>query len=106
VLFVIEPSMTGIGGYGGSMVVYDAKSGRVSTVDSTTRAPRRFDLSKFEAKSANHGYLAVGVPGNLAGIILALKQHGTMPFKEVAQAATGLAENGFQVLPKLSKEFE
>ncbi len=37
-LFVIEPSMTGVGGYGGSMVMYDAKSGGVRTVDSTTRA--------------------------------------------------------------------
>jgi gamma-glutamyltranspeptidase/glutathione hydrolase len=48
-LFVIEPSMTGLGGYGGSMVMYDAKSGGVSAVDSTSRAPRRFDLTKFEA---------------------------------------------------------
>lgn len=104
-LFVIEPSMTGVGGYGGSMVMYDAKGGRVRTVDSTTRAPRRFDLTKFDAKSATHGYRAVGVPGNLAGIILALHDHGTMPFSGVAKAAIGLAENGFPVLPKLSKEF-
>ncbi len=105
-LFVIEPSMTGLGGYGGSMVMYDAKSGAVSTVDSTSRAPRRFDLTKFDAKSSKHGYLAVGVPGNLAGIILALRQHGTIPFKELAQAAISLAENGIAVSPTLTTEFK
>jgi gamma-glutamyltranspeptidase/glutathione hydrolase len=50
--------------------------------------------------------LAVGVPGNLAGIILALQRHGTMPFKELAQAAIGLAENGITVSPTLTTEFK
>jgi gamma-glutamyltranspeptidase / glutathione hydrolase len=105
-LFVIEPSMTGLGGYGGSMVMYDAKSGHVQTIDSTSRAPRGFDIAKFDAKSSKHGYLAVGVPGNLAGVILAMRQHGTMPFKDVTQAAIALAENGIKVSPTLSTEFK
>jgi gamma-glutamyltranspeptidase / glutathione hydrolase len=105
-LFVIEPSMTGLGGYGGTMVVGDAKSGTASAVDSTTRAPRRFDITMFDAKSSKHGYRAVGVPGNLAGIIVGIRQHGTMPFKELAQAAIALAENGITVSPTLTTEFK
>ena len=105
-LFVIEPSMTGLGGYGGSMVMCDAKSGACTRPSTRHRAPRRFDLTKFDAKSSKHGYLAVGVPGNLAGIILALRQHGTIPFKELAQAAIGLAENGIAVSPTLTTEFK
>jgi gamma-glutamyltranspeptidase/glutathione hydrolase len=106
VLFVIEPSMTGLGGYGGSFVMYDAKSGRVRTVDSTSRVPRKFDVAKFNAKTSKHGYLAVGVPGNVAGVDVALRDHGTMPFADLAKAAIGYAENGIKVSPTLSQEFK
>jgi gamma-glutamyltranspeptidase/glutathione hydrolase len=106
VLFVIEPSMTGLGGYGGSFVMYDAKSRRVRTVDSTTRVGRNFDVTKFDAKTSKHGYLAVGVPGNVAGVDVALREHGTMPFAKLAKAAIGYAENGIKVSPTLSQEFK
>lgn len=71
-LFVIEPAMTGLGGYGGCLAIYDAKTGRARTIDCTSRAPRRLDVSKLNATNINHGCLAVGVPGNVAGVDLGL----------------------------------
>jgi gamma-glutamyltranspeptidase / glutathione hydrolase len=101
-LFVVEPSMTGLGGYGGSMVIYHAKSGKVDAIDFTGRAPRKFDPATFNAKSANHGNLAIVVPGNVAGIDLALRKYGTQSFRKVAKHAINLAESGFVVIPRLA----
>ena len=105
VQFVIEPAMTGLGGYGGSLVIYHAKSGRVRAIDSTSCAPRKFDAASFNAKTAKHGYLAVGVPGNVAGIDSALREFGTQSFRKLASRAIGLAENGIPVTPSLALQF-
>ena len=104
-LFVIEPAMTGLGGYGGSIVIYDAKSDSVRAIDCTSRAPRRLDASKLNAKTINHGCLAVGVPGNVAGVDLALREFGTRPFSELASHAIALAADGFKVSPTLTAQF-
>ena len=105
VLYVIEPSNTGLGGYGGSLVVYRAKTGKVESIDCTARAPRKFDPATFNAKSSNHGNLALGVPGNVAGIDLALREFGTKSFRDLATAAIALAEDGIVVTPQLAAQF-
>ena len=102
---VIEPSNVGLGGYGGSLVYYQAKTGRVHTVDFDSRAPRTFDPATFSEAAGLHGYLAIGTPGVVAGIDLALRQFGTMPFKTLAAPALALAEDGFPVTPKLAASF-
>ena len=66
------------------------------------RTPRKFDPATFNAKSADHGNLAVGVPGNVAGIDLALREYGTQSFRKLATHAIGLAENGIVVTPRLA----
>jgi gamma-glutamyltranspeptidase / glutathione hydrolase len=103
---VIEPSNVGLGGYGGSLVHYHAKTGRVQTIDFDSRAPRRFDPTRLNESTARHGYLAVGVPGILAGIDLALREYGTKPFKTLAKQALALAENGIIVTPRLARSFD
>jgi gamma-glutamyltranspeptidase/glutathione hydrolase len=96
---VIEPSNVGIGGYGGSLVYYEAASKRVHAIDFDSRAPRKFDPTTFNESMAVHGYLAVGVPGIPAGIDLALREYGRIPF-------TAQAENGITVTPQLASSFE
>jgi len=103
---VIEPGNVGLGGYGGSLVVYLAKTGRVHAIDFDSRAPLKFDPATFNEQSALHGYLAVGVPGNVAGIDLALREYGTLSFKTLSKHALHLAENGVTVTPKLARSFE
>jgi gamma-glutamyltranspeptidase/glutathione hydrolase len=99
---VIEPKNVGIGGYGGSLVLFHAKTGRVHALDFDSRAPRKFDPATFNTSSSRHGCLAVGVPGVVAGIDLALREYGSLPFKTIAAPAMALAENGIIVTPELA----
>lgn len=105
VLCVIEPSNVGLGGYGGSLVYYEAKTGRAHAIDFDSRAPRQFDPAKFTQADGRHGYLAVGAPGVVAGIDLALQQYGTLPFKALARHGLKLAEDGVAVTPQLAGSF-
>lgn len=103
---VIEPKQVGIGGYGGSLVLFNAATGRVRAIDFDSRAPRKFDPATYNESTGRHGCLAVGVPGVVAGIDLALREFGTMPFKTVAQPALALAENGIVVTKQFADDFE
>jgi gamma-glutamyltranspeptidase len=103
---VIEPSNVGLGGYGGSLVYYAAATGRVHAIDFDSRAPRKFDPTTFNEAAAVHGYLAVGVPGIPAGIELALRKYGRIPFTTLAKDALALAENGIDVTAQLARSFE
>jgi gamma-glutamyltranspeptidase/glutathione hydrolase len=102
---VMEPWNVGLGGYGGSMALYHAATGRVHTIDFDSRAPRKFDPATFNEAAGRHGYLAVGTPGVVAGIDLALAEYGTLPFKRHAKHAEELAENGIPVTPQLAGKF-
>jgi gamma-glutamyltranspeptidase/glutathione hydrolase len=95
----------GLGGYGGSLVFYEAKTKRVHAIDFTSRAPSKFDPAHFTEESGRHGYLAVGTPGIVAGIELALARFGTLPFKRLARHAVALAVNGIVVTPGMSRAF-
>ncbi|HEX2477066.1 MAG TPA: gamma-glutamyltransferase [Lacipirellulaceae bacterium] len=103
---VIEPKNVGIGGYGGSLVLFQAKTGRVHALDFDSRAPRNFDPATFNQSSARHGCLATGVPGIVAGIDLALREYGSLPFKTIAKSAVALAENGIVVTSELANTFK
>jgi gamma-glutamyltranspeptidase/glutathione hydrolase len=103
---VIEPSNVGIGGYGGSLVFYEAKTKKVHAIDFTSRAPSRFDPARFTEESGRRGYLAVGPPGIVAGMDLALARFGTTPFKRLARHAVALAESGIVVTPDMSRAFK
>ncbi|SEN15138.1 gamma-glutamyltransferase [Lihuaxuella thermophila] len=103
-LNVTEPMMSGIGG-GGFMMVYDAKTKKVSIIDSRERAPAsahpRMFLDEngkeipFEIRSTR-GY-AVGVPGTLKGLQTALNKWGTRPMAQLIEPAIRLAEKGVPV---------
>jgi gamma-glutamyltranspeptidase/glutathione hydrolase len=104
VLNVVEPQMSGIGG-GGFMMVYDAKTKKVSIIDSRERAPQsaRPDMFLDEKGQeipfpvrSTQGY-AVGVPGTLKGLQAALDKWGTKPMAELIQPAILLAERGVKV---------
>ena len=48
------------------------------------------------------GHKAVAIPGTLAGLTLALKQHGTMSLKDVMAPAIRIAEEGYTVSKTLN----
>src|SRR3954454_11121617 len=95
---VVVPGSVGIGGYGGSAVIYHAPSQRTLAIDFDSRAPLRFRKGDVtgERESNYYGARAVTVPAVVAGLALLLQQFGTKSWAEVSQPAIRLAEEGFE----------
>ncbi len=103
-LAVTRPYSTGLGG-GGFMIARFA-DGRVVVQDFRETAPAASTPDMYvKAKEANpdgpspseFGYIAVAVPGLVAGRCQALAQWGTLPLEKVLQPAIDLARDGFPV---------
>lgn len=100
---VTSPSRCGIGGYGGHMIIGLAGKKKIIAIDYNSMAPAaaRPDMypldEKGEVKDRTnfHGWLAVGVPGTMAGFELALKRYGTKSLRELLQPAIEFARDGF-----------
>ena len=102
-LGVTEPYSAGIGG-GGYFVNYDAKTGKVSTIDGRETAPAsaREDLLLENGKpiptpEAITSGLGVGVPGTPLTWQEVLQRWGSQSLSEVLKPAEKLAANGFVV---------
>jgi gamma-glutamyltranspeptidase/glutathione hydrolase len=110
VLAVTLPEAGNIGGGGFMMIYKDKKS---DFIDYREQAPlsahRDMYLGEDGEVIPNQsviGILSSGVPGTVAGMWLAHKKHGSLPWKELVQPALNLAEEGFKVHPKLAKSIE
>lgn len=110
VMTLVEPQSSGIGG--GLFIVYwDAKHKRVETYDGREKAPASAGSNLFIGADGTAlpfvdavvGGRSVGVPGAVATLWLAHKQHGKLPWADLFQPAIDLAENGFKVSPRLVK---
>src|SRR3954453_12146910 len=95
---VVVPGSVGIGGYGGSAVIYHAPSKRTLAIDFDSRAPLSFREGDVtgEQGSNYYGARAVTVPAVVAGLALLLQQFGTRSWAEGSQPAIRLAEEGFE----------
>ncbi|MBF8294947.1 MAG: Gamma-glutamyltranspeptidase [Bacteroidetes bacterium] len=109
-LAVVHPAAGNIGG-GGFMVIV-MKDGKTTTIDFREKAPASahramyLDAKGKVAKNSNHeGYRAVGVPGTVAGFDLALKKFGTRSWKELAEPAIRLADDGFKLSHLMADDF-
>ncbi len=96
-LNVSEPYMSGLGGFGGFMLIYLAEENRVVGLDALGRSPaasspETMTLADFEA-----GYRAPIVPGAFKGWAAALERYGTMSLGDVFEPAIQLAEDGFVI---------
>ncbi|CUU06240.1 gamma-glutamyltransferase 1 . Threonine peptidase. MEROPS family T03 [Candidatus Kryptobacter tengchongensis] len=110
-LAVTYPQAGNIGG-GGFMVIKMA-NGETVTIDYREKAPIKAHEDMFLDESGNFvpeksqiGHLSVGVPGSVAGLLLALEKYGTMSRKEVLNPAIELAEKGFIVNEGLARAFK
>ncbi|MFB7944471.1 gamma-glutamyltransferase [Kitasatospora phosalacinea] len=102
-LGVTEPYSAGIGG-GGYFVHYDARTGKVETIDGRETASRHADSSLFleDGKplpfdQAVTSGLSVGVPGTAATWQRALQRWGSRSLGQVLEPAERIAERGFTV---------
>ena len=106
VLTLVEPQSSGIGG-GAFLLYHDGK--RVQAYDGRETAPAAADEKLFLGadgkpmgfQQAVVGGRSVGVPGTLAMLALAHRQHGKLPWASLFVPAIDLAEQGFPVSPRL-----
>ena len=112
VLTLVEPQSSGVGG-GAFMLVYDAPepaaAGNITAYEGRETAPAAATPDMFlgangRPESFNNvgvGGLAVGVPGAVLMLENAHKEHGRLPWADLFAPAIELAENGFEVSPRL-----
>lgn len=110
--FVCEPSNCGVGGYA-RLSIYWAERQEFFTIDAYVRAPgaARPDMFELDAsvpaqyyghphtkgRRAEQGFLAIAVPGAVAGLCAAHAQFGRLPLAEVLAPAIEIAEAGLPV---------
>src|ERR1700753_3365064 len=101
-LAVTWPSAGNLGG-GGFMLLRRA-DGRTEAIDYRERAPLAASRDMYlDAHGdvvkglATVGYKAVGVPGTVAGLALAHKRHGKLPWARLVEPARKLAADGFEI---------
>jgi gamma-glutamyltranspeptidase/glutathione hydrolase len=108
VLGLVEPQSSGIGG-GAFMVVYDFEADETIVYDGRETAPMAIDENLFVEDGEVLGFLdawqsgkSTGVPGAIALYKTAHDAHGTLDWARNFDAAIQLAQNGFEVTPRLA----
>lgn len=103
-LAVTLPRAGNIGG-DGFMLVHDSQSGQDIFFDFRSVAPKAATLPMFldnqgkEAEVASRGYIAPSVPGTVAGLFMAHKRFGKLPWAQVVAPAIALARDGVALTP-------
>ena len=109
-LSLVEPQSSGLGG-GGFMTYYDGRTRSVSIYDGREIAPAQATPGMFlgpDGKPLPFGQAVVGgratgVPGAVAMLGLAHREHGKLPWRGLFRSATRTAADGFTVSPRLAK---
>ncbi len=108
VLTLVEPQSSGIGG-GAFLMHFDGRNQSVESYDGRETAPRSAHPKMFQKDGkpmkfmqAAAGGSSVGVPGLIAMLELAHRDHGKLPWHQLFQSAITLAEKGFAISPRLS----
>ncbi|HEY3381731.1 MAG TPA: gamma-glutamyltransferase [Vicinamibacterales bacterium] len=106
-LAVTHPTAGNIGG--GGFIVFRPAAGPPDAYDFREMAPARatptmfLENGKYSATLHHDSYLSVGVPGTVAGLHLAWKDHGKLPWKRLVDPAVTLARDGFRVTDGLAR---
>jgi gamma-glutamyltranspeptidase/glutathione hydrolase len=107
-LAVTYPEAGNLGG-GGFMLVAMA-DGRTAAIDYRETAPRHVDERLFldtngaiDPLKSELGPFVVGVPGTVAGLELAHRRFGSLPWSRLVEPARRLADEGFEVGPVLAQ---
>jgi gamma-glutamyltranspeptidase / glutathione hydrolase len=106
-LAVTHPAAGNIGG--GGFLVYRSGGGESVAYDFRETAPAGVTEGMFlrdgqyDRDRHQYSHLAVGVPGTVAGLHLAWKEQGKLPWDRLLEPAVKLAREGFTVSPGLAQ---
>ena len=106
-LAVVHPSAGNIGG--GGFMVYRPSSGDPVAYDFREVAPAKATATMFlvdgiyKSDVHHNSYLSVGVPGTVAGLHLAWKEAGKLPWRRLIDPAIALAKDGFPLSEGLAR---
>ena len=109
-LGLVEPQSSGIGG-GAFMTYYDARTAKVTVYDGRETAPAGATPTMFigpDGKplpfaTAVLSGRATGVPGAVRMLETAQRAHGRLRWSELFEPTAVLAEQGFQISPRLGR---
>lgn len=110
VLGLVEPQSSGIGG-GGFMLFYNGETEQITGYDGRERAPAAATGTMFMGANGQPlGYLdavasglSTGTPSLVAMLKMAHDEHGRLPWARLFEPALRLADNGFEVSPRLAR---
>lgn len=102
-LAVVEPGMSGIGGYG-TILVYDAARREVRFLDACGRIPAALDARAFRPpaprwRENRRGAPSVSTPGAVPAWEGLHRSGGRLPWDSLLEHAIALAEDGFLLSP-------
>ena len=98
-LGVVEPMMSGIGGYGAT-VIYDAESEETRFLGASSRVPEAIDASVFYPPTPGYfenrsGAAAISTPGAVNDWEALWEEYGSLEWGRLLEPAIGYAEGGF-----------
>jgi gamma-glutamyltranspeptidase/glutathione hydrolase len=105
-LGVVEPEMSGIGGYG-AIVVYDAGEGKTRFLEIGSKTPATLNPSIFHPPTPNYqenrcGAPVVATPGNLKAWQALSEEYGDLEWQRLFGPAIRYADDGFVVGEELA----
>jgi gamma-glutamyltranspeptidase/glutathione hydrolase len=106
-LAVTHPTAGNIGG--GGFIVYRPATGEPVTYDFREMAPAKSHPTmfmkdgKYDFDIHHNSHVSVGVPGTVAGLHLAWKEQGKLPWRRLVQPAIALARDGFPITEGLAR---
>jgi len=107
-LSIAEPNASGLGG-GGFMVIKMADQQQPVMIDYREMAPAKatpefyyHNQSDFQQLVRQDSATSIGVPGMVAGVVLALKNYGSMTLQQILAPTIELCRKGIVVSDKLN----
>ena len=107
VLNVVEPMMSGLGGYG-TILIYDAKSKKIRYLNPSGRFPAKTNTDLMRSPTPNYlknrvGPKAISTPGNLNAWAEMHQKYGKTQWKNLFDSAIKYAKNGFTISSNTAK---
>ncbi len=109
-LAVTHPAAGNVGG--GGFLVFRSARGEAISYDFREVAPEKSSPTMFvrdgryDEDLHHNSHLSVGVPGTVAGLHLAWKEQGILPWNDLVQPAIRLANDGFVVSEGLARSLK